>query len=198
MVNVIAMIFHCYCLETPARYILLLLWLQPFIPSGPAQLPGSEAYRQDCGRPLPSQTFWDSPRWQEDAVHQDQNLTPHEQFLPCCRWEPKQVPGPPHPHWPSVCLHAHLSRITAIVWLCYSIRQLQSSEYTCRWENQITGESMSYPGTLGGAVPISTSGNRNTSGWPLYVTSCLGIQERWRTKSETKLHLCTLRIWCTW
>ena len=31
--------------------------------------------------------------------------------------------------------------------------------------------SMSYPGTLGGAVPISTSGNRNTSGWPLYITS---------------------------
>ena len=68
-------------------------------------------------------------------------------------------------------LHAHLSQITAIVWLCYSIRQLQSSEYTCRWENQITGESMSYPGTLGGAVPISTSGNRATSSWPLYVAS---------------------------
>ena len=27
------------------------------------------------------------------------------------------------------------------------------------------------PGTIGGAVPISTSGNRNTSGWPLYITS---------------------------
>ena len=75
MVNVIAMIFHCYCLETPARYILLLLWLQPFIPSGPA----------------------------------------------------------------------HLIRITAIVWLCYSIRQLQSSDYTCQWENWIIGRSMSYP-----------------------------------------------------
>ena len=56
---------------------------------------------------------------------------------------------------------------------------------------------MSYPGTLGGAGPISTSGNRNTSGWPLYITSCLSIRERWRTKSETKLHLCTLRIWRT-
>ena len=29
----------------------------------------------------------------------------------------------------SVCLHAQLSRITAIVRLCYSIRQLQLSEY---------------------------------------------------------------------
>ena len=98
----------------------------------------------------------------------------------------------------SLRLHAHLSQITAIVRLCCSVRQLQLSKYTCRWENRITGQSMPYPGTLVGAVPISTSGNRNTSGWPLYVTSCLGIQERWRTKSETKLHLCTLRIWCTW
>ena len=32
----------------------------------------------------------------------------------------------------SVSLHAQLSRITAIVQLCYSIRQLQMSEYTCR------------------------------------------------------------------
>ena len=51
---------------------------------------------------------------------------------------------------------------------------------------------------LGGAVPISSSGNRATSGWPLYATSCLGIRERWRTKSEEKLHLCTFHIWCTW
>ena len=94
----------------------------------------------------------------------------------------------------SVRLHAQLSQITAIVPLCHSIRQLQLSQYTCRWENWI----MSYPGTLGGAVPILTSGNRNTSGWPFYVTSCRGIQEKWRTKSETKLHLCTFRIWCTW
>ena len=71
----------------------------------------------------------------------------------------------------SVRLHAHLSRITAIVWLCYSIRQLQFPEYTCRWENRIIGRSMSYPGMIGGAVPISTSDNRATSSWPLYVTS---------------------------
>ena len=91
----------------------------------------------------------------------------------------------------SVRLH---EQITAIVQLHYSIRQLQLSEYTCRWENQIIGRSISYPGTIGGAVPISTSSNRATSGWPLYVTSSdklyLGIRERWRTKSMTKLHLC--------
>ena len=62
----------------------------------------------------------------------------------------------------SVRLHAHLSRITAIVRLCYSTRQLQLSEYTCPWENWIIGRRISYPGTIG---------NRNTSGWPLYVTS---------------------------
>ena len=39
----------------------------------------------------------------------------------------------------SVRLHAQLSRITAIVRLCHSIRQLQLSEYTCRWENRIIG-----------------------------------------------------------
>ena len=50
----------------------------------------------------------------------------------------------------SVRLRAHLSRITAIVRLRYSIRQLQLSEYTCRWENRIIGRSMSYPGTIGG------------------------------------------------
>ena len=71
----------------------------------------------------------------------------------------------------SVSLLAQVSQITAIVWLCYSIRQLQLSKYTCLWENRIIGWSMSYPGTLGGAVPISTSGKRVPSGWPLYVTS---------------------------
>ena len=71
----------------------------------------------------------------------------------------------------SVRLHAPLSRITAIVRLCYSVRQLQLSEYTCWWENRIVLWSMSYPGTIGGAVPISTSGNRAISSWPLYVTS---------------------------
>ena len=30
---------------------------------------------------------------------------------------------------------------------------------------------MSYPAMIGSTVPISTSGNRATSGWPLYVTS---------------------------
>ena len=102
----------------------------------------------------------------------------------------------------SVHLHAQLSGITAIVQLCYSVRQLQLSEYTCRWENHIIGWSVSYPGTIGGAVPISTSGNRATSGWPLYITRnnklCLGFRERWRTEMEMKLHLCTFRIWCTW
>ena len=101
--------------------------------------------------------------------------------------------------WHSVRLHAQLSRITVIVRLCYSIGQLQLSEYTCLWENQIIGWSVSYPRAIGGAVCISTTGNR---GWPLYVTSnhklCLGIRERWRMKSETKLHLYTFCRWCTW
>ena len=38
------------------------------------------------------------------------------------------------------------------------LRQLRLSKYTCLWENQIIGQSMSHPGTIGGAVPISTSG----------------------------------------
>ena len=66
---------------------------------------------------------------------------------------------------------AQLSRIAAIVWLSYSIRQLQLSESTFQWENQFIGRSMSYHSTIDGAVPISTSGNRASSGWPLYVTS---------------------------
>ena len=98
----------------------------------------------------------------------------------------------------SVRLHSQLSQITAVVRLCCSIRQLHLSENICRRENRITGRSMYATGTIGGAVVISPSGNRNTSSWPLYVTSCLGIRERWRTKSETKLHLCTLRICCSW
>ena len=64
------------------------------------------------------------------------------------------------------CVYMH-SRITAIVWLCYSVGQLQLSKYTCRWENWITGRSMSYHSTMGGAVPISTNGNRATSICPL-------------------------------
>ena len=83
---------------------------------------------------------------------------------------------------PTVRLQAHLSRITAIVRLCYSIYMLgrKSDHWYDRW-----------------TVPISTSGTRSTSGWPLYIASCLGIRERWRSKSETKLHLCTFHIWCT-
>ena len=100
----------------------------------------------------------------------------------------------------SARLHAQLSLITAIVRLFHLIGQLELYECTCWWENLIIGRSMSYPGTIGGAVPISTRGNR--ASWPLYVTSnnklCLGIQERWRTKSKTKLRLCTFCIWCRW
>ena len=92
----------------------------------------------------------------------------------------------------TVHLHAQLSWITAIIRLCYSIRQLQLSKYTCQWENWIIGWSMSYPGMIGGAVVISTSDNRATSSWPLYITSnnklCLGIQNRWRTKSFIFVH----------
>ena len=39
-----------------------------------------------------------------------------------------------------------------------------------RWVNRFIGWSLSSPGTVGGAVPIYTSGSRAT-GWPLYVTS---------------------------
>ena len=49
-------------------------------------------------------------------------------------------------------------------------------------ENQIIGRSMSYPGTIVGAIPILTSGKRVFSGWPLYITSnnklCLGIRKK--------------------
>ncbi|XP_030222859.1 CD209 antigen-like protein E [Gadus morhua] len=57
---------------------------------GPAQLQGSEAGRQEYGRPLPSwsQSIWNSTLWQEAAVHQDQNLPPLEQFLPLFSWLP--------------------------------------------------------------------------------------------------------------
>ena len=69
----------------------------------------------------------------------------------------------------SVCLHAKLNQIKAIIWLCSSIGQLELSEYTWRWEHPLIGRNMSCPGTIGGAVPISTSGNRATV-WPVYVT----------------------------
>ena len=42
-------------------------------------------WRQDCGRPLPSshRLFDTLPI----VVHHDQNLLPHEQFLPLCSWD---------------------------------------------------------------------------------------------------------------
>ena len=76
------------------------------------------------------------------------------------------------PSWPafhqgsqSVRLHAQLSRITAVVRLCYSIGHLQLSEYTYWWENQIIGQyfgsgaviyrrNKSKPGySVGGSTP---------------------------------------------
>ena len=67
-------------------------------------------------------------------------------------------------------LHAQLNLIKAIVRLCSSNGQLQLSEYTYRKSINWPKPTMSYPGTIGGAVPISTSGNKATS-WPLCVTS---------------------------
>ena len=61
----------------------------------------------------------------------------------------------------SVRLHAQLNLIKTIVRLCSSIKQ-QLSEYTWRQNNRFIGRSISYPGTIDGAVPISTSGNRDT------------------------------------
>ena len=84
----------------------------------------------------------------------------------------------------SVRLHAQLSQITAIVRLRCSIRQLQLSEYTCQWENLITGRSMSYPGTIGGAILISTSGNTATSVWPLYIYA-QGHHQRFLSQFES-------------
>ena len=63
----------------------------------------------------------------------------------------------------SVCLHAQLNRIKAIVRQCSAIGQLQLSA------NTVHGGELIHC-TIGGAVPISTSDNRAT-GWPLYVTS---------------------------
>ena len=41
------------------------------------------------------QTVHPAPLWQEAALHQDQNLSPPEQFLPLCYWPHQQGPGPP-------------------------------------------------------------------------------------------------------
>jgi len=59
-------------------------------------------HREDCGWSLPqqSQTLWDTPLWQEAAAHQDQNLTPQEQFLPIC-YQPHQQ-GPESTLTPSL------------------------------------------------------------------------------------------------
>ena len=76
----------------------------------------------------------------------------------------KVVSTQPYTKRESEHLHAQLSRITAIVRLCYSIGQLVYPSIHAGEKIGLLGRSMSYPGTLGGAVPISTSGNRNTSG----------------------------------
>ena len=55
----------------------------------------NKAGREDSG-PLPplTQTVHPPPLWQEAALHQDQNLSPLEQFLPL-RYRPlKQGPAP--------------------------------------------------------------------------------------------------------
>ena len=91
----------------------------------------------------------------------------------------------------TVTMWRSISTLTCTAWSDYSysstmlLRQLQLSEYTCLWENQIIGRSVSYSHTISGAVPILTRGNGDTSDWPLYVTSnnnlCLCIRERWYT-----------------
>ena len=55
-----------------------------------------EACRKDCSWSLAprSQTLWDTPLWQEAAVHRDQNLTPREQLLPICYEPYQQGPEP--------------------------------------------------------------------------------------------------------
>ena len=44
---------------------------------------------QENGQPshLGHRLFDTLPSWQEAVVHQDQNLPPHEQFLPLCSWD---------------------------------------------------------------------------------------------------------------
>ena len=76
----------------------------------------------------------------------------------------------------SVRLHAQLNLIKAI-------GKLQLSSSTRRRVNRFIARSMSHPGAIGGAVPISTSGNRAT-GWPLYVTS---NNNNWQLSAVTSL-----------
>ena len=103
---------------------------------------------------------------------------------------------------PALCLqllhlHAQLSQITAIVRPCYSIGQLQLPEYTCQWDNRIIGRSMSYPGPIGGAVPILTSGNRATTLGHLQQQT---LPRHWRKMVYNRGEKCILyfRIpqWC--
>jgi len=51
------------------------------------------------------------------------------------------------------------------------------------------------PGTIGGAVPISTL--QLTSSPPTTTTNS-GIRERWRTKSKMKLRTSTFCLWWAW
>ena len=66
------------------------------------------------------------------------------------------------PNTQSVHLHEQLNLVKAIARLCSAIGQLQLSSSTWRQVNRFIGRSMSYLGAIGGAVPISTSGNRVT------------------------------------
>ena len=104
--------------------------------------------------------------------------------------------------WHSVRLHAQLSRITlAIVRLCYP-------SDNCNCSSIHAGEKI---GSLDGSchspvwwVALHPFQQVVTEPPPADLftsqaaTNCLGIRERWCTKSETKLHLCTFHIWCTW
>ena len=51
---------------------------------------------------------------------------------------------------------------TAVARLCSAVGQLQLSSSTRRGVNGFIGRRMSYPGAIGGAVPIYTSGSRAT------------------------------------
>ena len=89
----------------------------------------------------------------------------------------------------SVRLHAQLNPFEAIDWICSAFGQLHLSEYTWGWVNRFIGRSMSCSGTIGGAVTISTSGNRAT-GWPLYVTSSNKLRQQHSTKMFSVLDSC--------
>ena len=59
-------------------------------------------------------------------------------------------------------------------------------------------QSMSYPGTIGGAVPISTIANRATSGWPLHHQQTQVFEkdgERKARWSYVPLHLWWAWLW---